>query len=141
MRKNIFGGLDYFMYFLVVFFVVCFFYFMTFRKRTGLLEGLTNEDQVKIGINKERIFTLQNVAKDPNNVIESAKESMKLLEENGNSDGRNAGFIETLNSISKAEDNTMAMNLATTAMKALKNENEQIENAQKSIESPVVPSV
>lgn len=39
MRKNIFGGLDYFMYFLVAFFLVCFFYFMTFRKRTGLLEG------------------------------------------------------------------------------------------------------
>jgi hypothetical protein len=39
MRKNIFGGLDYFMYFLVVFFVACFFYFMMFRKRAGLLEG------------------------------------------------------------------------------------------------------
>jgi hypothetical protein len=39
MRKNIFGGINYFVYFLIAFFVVCLFYFMTFRRRNGLLEG------------------------------------------------------------------------------------------------------
>jgi hypothetical protein len=48
MRKNIFGGLDYFMYFVVAFFAACFFYFMTFQNRTGLLEGY------KEGIDKSK---------------------------------------------------------------------------------------
>jgi len=39
MRKTRFGGINYFIYFVLAFFIVCFFYFIIFRRRFGLLEG------------------------------------------------------------------------------------------------------
>jgi hypothetical protein len=164
MRKNIFGKIfgkiDYFLYFLIVFFAACFFYFMMFRKRSGLLEGMGVPQKTMKEIERDLItsenpnqtamtyvFINTEIIRSITVVIENSQNSdppvglkdqaaidlassTKLITDN---EAKDIGQIRELSLIANAPDDNEALILATEATQRLFNENIAIKDLERSI--------